>query len=72
MVESLDYLSPNRSLPHLDHYSTVAKGIILCNQHIHLVIRIEFLPKHYPVTLPLNRKKKLPKCQELPIISAGG
>ena len=51
---------------------TVAKWIISCSQHIVLVIWIEFPPKLYQVTLLLARKEKLPKCQEIPIISAGG
>ena len=51
---------------------TVAKWIVLCSQHIVLVIWIEFPPKLYQVTLPLARKEELPKCQEIPIISAGG
>ena len=51
---------------------TVAKWIISCSQHIVLVIWIEFPPKLYQVTLLLARKVKLPKCQEIPIISAGG
>ena len=37
-----------------------------------LVIWIEFSPKLYQVTLLLARKQKLLKCQEIPIISAGG
>ena len=32
----------------------------------------QFPPKLYQVTLLLARKVKLPKCQEIPIISAGG
>ena len=51
---------------------TVAKWIVSCSQHIVLVIWIEFPPKFYQVTLLLARKVKLPKCQEIPIISAGG
>ena len=51
---------------------TVAKWIVSCNQHIVLVIWIEFPPKLYQVTLPLAGKEKLPKYQEIPIISAGG
>ena len=51
---------------------TVAKWIVSCSQHIVLVIWIEFAPKLYQVTLLLARKVKLPKCQEIPIISAGG
>ena len=51
---------------------TVAKWIPSCSQHIVLVIWIEFPPKLYQVTLLLARKVKLPKCQEIPIISAGG
>ena len=51
---------------------TVAKWIILCSQHIVLVIWIEFPPKLYQVTLPLTRKEKLLKHQEIPIISAEG
>ena len=51
---------------------TVAKWIVSCNQHIVLVIWIEFPSKLYQVTLLLARKVKLPKCQEIPIISAGG
>ena len=51
---------------------TVAKWIVSCSQHIILVIWIEFPPKLYRVTLLLARKEKLPKCQEIPIISAGG
>ena len=51
---------------------TVAKWIVSCSQHIVLVIWIEFPPKLYQVTLLLARKEKLPKCQEIPIISAGG
>ena len=51
---------------------TVAKWIVSCSQHIVLVIWIEFPPKLYQVTLLLARKVKLPKCQEIPIISAGG
>ena len=50
---------------------TVAKWIVSCSQHV-LVIWIEFPPKLYQVTLLLARKVKLPKCQEIPIISAGG
>ena len=47
--------------------------MILCSQHVVLVIQIEFPPKHYQVTLFFTRKEKLgPKCQEIPIISAGG
>ena len=51
---------------------TVAKWIASCSQHLVLVIWIEFPPKLYQVTLLLARKVKLPKCQEIPIISAGG
>ena len=51
---------------------TVAKWIASCSQHIVLVIWIEFPPKLYQVTLLLARKEKLPKCQEIPIITAGG
>ena len=51
---------------------TVAKWIVSCSQHIVLVIWIEFPPKLYQVTLLLARKVQLPKCQEIPIISAGG
>ena len=51
---------------------TVAKWIVSCSQHIVLVIWIEFPPKLYQVTLLLARKVKLPKCQQIPIISAGG
>ena len=51
---------------------TGAKWTESCSQHIVLVIWIEFPPKLYQVTLPLARKVKLPKCQEIPIISAGG
>ena len=51
---------------------TVAKWIVSCSQHIVLVVWIEFPPKLYQVTLLLARKEKLPKCQEIPIISAGG
>ena len=51
---------------------TVAKWIASCSQHIVLVIWIEFPPKLCQVTLLLARKEKLPKCQETPIISAGG
>ena len=51
---------------------TVAKWIVSCSQHIVLVIWIEFPPKLYQVALLLARKVKLPKCQEIPIISAGG
>ena len=51
---------------------TVAKWIASCSQHIVLVIWIEFPPKLYRVTLLLARKVKLPKCQQIPIISAGG
>ena len=50
---------------------TVAKWIVSCSQHIVLVIWIKFPPKLYQVTLLLARKVKLPKCQEIPIISAG-
>ena len=50
---------------------TVAKWMVSCSQHIVLVIWIEFPPKLYQVTLLLARKVKLPKCQEIPIISAG-
>ena len=32
---------------------------------------MEFPPKHYQVSLSLTRKDKLPKCQEILIISAG-
>ena len=42
-------------------------------QHIVLVIRMEFPAKHYQVSVLLTRKEfKLSKCQEIPIISAGG
>ena len=51
---------------------TVAKWIVSCSQHIVLVIWIEFPPKLYQVTLLLARKVKLPKCHQIPIISAGG
>ena len=51
---------------------TVAKWIVSRSRHIVLVIWIEFPPKRYHVTLPLARKEQLPKCQEIPIISAGG
>ena len=51
---------------------TVAKWIVSCSQHIVLLIWIEFLPKLYQVTFLLARKVKLPKCQEIPIISAWG
>ena len=51
---------------------TVAKWIVSCSQHIVLVIWFEFPPKLYQVTLLLAGKVKLPKCQEIPIISAGG
>ena len=51
---------------------TVAKWIVSCSQHIVLVIWIEFPPKLYQVTLLLAKKVKLPKCQEIPVISAGG
>ena len=51
---------------------TVAKWIVSCSQHIVLVIWIEFPPKLYQVTLLLARKVKLPKCQEIPMISPGG
>ena len=50
----------------------MAKWIVSCSQHIVLVIWIEFPPKLYQVTLLLARKVKLPKCQVIPIISAGG
>ena len=50
---------------------TVAKWIVSCSQHIILVIWVEFPPNLYQVTLLLARKEKLPKCQEIPIISAG-
>ena len=50
----------------------MAKWITSCSQHIVLVIWIEFPPKLYQVTLLLARKVKLPKYQEIPIISAGG
>ena len=43
--------------------ATVAKGIMLCSQHIVLVIQTEFPPKRYQVTLPLTRKEKLPNYQ---------
>ena len=33
---------------------------------------MEFPPRHYQVSLFLTRKEKLPKCQEIPINSAGG
>ena len=35
---------------------------------------MEFPPRHYQVSLHirLTRKEKLPKCQEIPINSAGG
>ena len=46
--------------------------IVSCSQRIVLVIWIESPPKLYQVTLLLARKVKLPKCQEIPIISAGG
>ena len=52
--------------------AAVAKRIMLGSQHIVLVIRMEFPSKHFQVSLLLTRKKKLPKCQEIPIISAGG
>ena len=51
---------------------TVAKWITSCSQHIVLVIWIKFPPKLYQVTLLLAKKVKLPKCQEIPIICAGG
>ena len=51
---------------------TVAKWIVSRSQHSVLVIWIEFPPKLYQVTLPLARKEQLPKCQEIPIIFAGG
>ena len=51
---------------------TVAKWIVSCSQNIVLVTWIEFPPKLYQVTLLLARKVKLPKCEEIPIISAGG
>ena len=51
---------------------TAAKWIVSCSQHTALVIWIEFPPKLHQMTLPLARKEKLPKCQEIPIISAGG
>ena len=44
---------------------------MLCSQHIVLVIQMEFSSKHYQVGLLLTRKEKLPKYQEIPIISAG-
>ena len=56
----------------LSYNVTVAKWIVSCSQHIVLIIWIEFPPKLYQVTLLLARKVKLPKCQEIPIISAGG
>ena len=48
----------------------VAKGLMLCSQHIILAIRMEFLPKEHQFSLLLTRKEKIPKCQEIPIISA--
>ena len=33
---------------------------------------MEFSPRHYQVSLLLTRKEKLPKCQDIPINSAGG
>ena len=50
----------------------VAKGLVLCNQHIILATRMEFPPKEHQFSLLLTRKEKLPKCQEISIISAGG
>ena len=52
--------------------ATVAKGLMLCSQHIILAIQMEFPPKEQQFSLLLTRKVKLPKCQEIPIISAGG
>ena len=45
---------------------------MLCSQHIILAIRMEFPPKEHQFSLLLTRKEKLAKCQEIPIISAGG
>ena len=56
----------------LSYNVTVAKWIVSCSQHIVFVIWIEFPLKLYQVTLLLARKVKPPKCQEIPIISAGG
>ena len=50
----------------------MAKWVVSCSQHVVLVIWIEFPPKLYRVTLLFARKVKLPKCQQIPIISAGG
>ena len=69
-----DFGPPFRKPPNylLSCNVTVAKWIVSCSQHIVLVIWIEFPPKLYQVTLLLARKEKLPKCQEIPIISTGG
>ena len=56
----------------LSYNATVAKGIMLCSQHIVLVIWMEFPFKHYQVSLLLTRKEKLPKCHEIPIMSSSG
>ena len=45
---------------------------MLCSKHIVLVIQMEFPPKQFQVTLLLTGKEKLPKYQEIHIISAGG
>ena len=71
-VMILDHPSENLPKYLLSCNVTVAKWIVSCSQHIVLVIWIEFPPKLYQVTLLLARKEKLPKCQEIPIISAGG
>ena len=52
--------------------ATLAKGLVLCRQHIILAIQKEFLPKEHQFSLLLTRKEKLPKCQEILIISARG
>ena len=51
--------------------ATVAKGLMLCSQHIILALRMEFLPKEHQFNLLLTRTEKFLKCQEIPIISAG-
>ena len=52
--------------------ATVAKGLKLFSQHIILAMQMEFSPKEHQFSLLLTKKEKLPKCQEIPIISAGG
>ena len=44
--------------------AAVAKGIMLCSQHIVLVIWMEFPPKHYQVSLLLTRKEKFQNAKK--------